>query len=1477
MNISKNILMGIISLGLIFSNSQKIAIGGITSSGITENELIILKKEIDSVIKNTTGFTLIESQAINKKLNQESPDLLDCSSVACSHEISHIFGLNAVISGEVIFHKNGVNIKVNIFSHWKEDIIAEINEEHAPIKFSAVTDLISSNYIPELLDTFSKLVKPRIQIIEPAKFYSIPENNKLKILLNLTDNRGLRNYTVKYSSNGGHSFKEVQHGDFNNELNLESLSISIPLTDGITEKGMVQVAVTDIDGNTRIKNSELFKVEDNTPPQISITSPKMSEIIKGSNDFNITWEGKDNLGVSSYSIYYSSDSGNSYNSMAVLNGTFKNFIWQVPDLLTNRCYLKIEAVDFTGLKSTDIIGPISVMDGASPTFTIMTNLKGASFPENTYIDVVLNLRDNTGVKAVEAYYTNDRTNYELLNQSVYDNLIKNKNASFNFKLPSGVTNTAQIKWVVKDLFENEQSIYTSNFNLTDNTPPNNNIVYPVAGVKFKGLGQGKVIWSATDNTIIVSHECYYSLDNGKAWQFIGKSGGDKNNIIWDIPNIHSKSSKIKIITKDAVGLSTETISDVFEINDVMSPKIEILKPTIFTDFKERDTVHFSIKVTDNIGIKNTQVYLKIGAQSQNLSYKPYAPETKSTIIEFSKVLNALPKDEISLVIMALDFAENQTDITSKGFNLKDNTPPTVSFSTQFSGEVIDGNTNFKLDWNTRDNAGINTISLNLTSDGGQNWDNLQTFYSKTEYFLWSVPNLHSENCKLKLIVTDINGFTTETITSNFSIRDITGPELTIISPKKYQSFKEYEIINVSTFAHDDYGLGLVELYYSIDGSKFEYVSNEAFTHDIVEDTVSFTFKIKAGMSDKAIFKFIGVDRFNNESESITAPFKVIDNTPPNVEFTLNLQKNEFGTGKAIHIDWVGSDNFNLKNTLLEYTADNGDTWIELYSKIIYGVDSKHKFTWLIPNKLKNSCKIRATMTDKMNLSSSVLFSDFKIVDETHPEITFKSQPAERAYETQFYKLDLILTDNYDVKSIDFYYAKDRQNFEYISSNSELSQSNSELSHELKIPKGFSKSAIIKLVLTDLAGNSSTKLTPAFEVIDFTNPEINFTSDFPNSLKNGEHIELTWNSSDNEAINSHLIEFSKNNGQHWVELAKIPGTQHNWEWNVPDLVLDNNALIRVIVIDHVQLTDSISTNPFTIIDKTNPELFIPLSKYHIEINENDTLYQSFQISDNVQIQSLKVEYSNIPRQFKVVSHLNFEMENISSKSLKVAIPIPPGATKNAKFKTTLTDKSGNSIEQLVKGIRVLDNTPPNVKFVEPFIENPENTAILVVGDTLWFQWESNDNTGIRSNRVSFKLDGTDYWKPILSTKGEDSSLSWTIPEKAVGLCEFQIITTDKVGLQAQDKIGPFQIKDILNETREDHLRKYGTINIESNPSGAMVMVDNIEKGYTPLKVKNLSAGNHRLVLFKRKFKHVSKVVQIQMDSVLTINEVLEEKK
>ena len=1478
MSIFKFYINCLLTIGVVFANSQKISIGAIKSVGITNNEVEELKQQIDDKIQSTDGFVLTNYKSVYKNLNEDSPDLLDCINLACNHEIAHTFGLNAVISGEVIFHDNGVNIKMNIFSHWQEKFTSVINEEHAPLKFSAVKELITTNYIPELLNSYSILVKPSIEIIEPNKFYTILEKNNLNILLNLSDNSGLKNYLVSYSKDGGQSFKNVQSGELNNQLKLSALAISIPIVEGITDKGMVQISVADIDGNISVRSSELFTVMDNTPPSVSISSPAKSEILKGSNQYNISWQGNDNLGITTYELFYSTDNGNSYTSIVTLNGTYSNFIWNVPDLLTNSCFIKIKAVDYTGLNSEASIGPISVMDGKKPSFTIMTKLKGKSYLENTLFETVLNLRDNTGVKIVEAYFTDDNVNFKLLSQTIFDNLINNENSNFKFYLPYGVTSNAQIKWVVRDLFENETSLLTDKFTLKDNSPPINEIIYPVKGVRFKGLDQGKIIWSASDNTKIASHEIFYSLNNGKSWLYIGKSGGDKNNIIWDVPDINTTMAKLKLITKDITGLSTESISDIFEIKDVIKPTIDLAQPKNFSQYRERDSIKIKINLKDNIGLHNSQVYLRIGAQSQSLSDIIYPGNKKTDTIYISQLLNASPNDDISLIIISTDKAGNKTNFTSDSFNLIDNTPPSISFKTNISGEKIDGKSKFKLNWSTRDNVGIKKIKLELTDDGGKSWKNIKTFYSKVEEYLWHVPNLHSNQCKIKISAVDVNDFSSEFISSNFSINDKTGPKLEVLNPKINQSYRENEIIDVSIFARDDYGLGLIEIYYSSDGYNFKYISNEAFTHDITQDTISFTVKIKEGLSQKSLFKFIGLDRFNNESEIVSPTFKVTDNTPPNINFTLNLNTREFATGKAYNIDWSGNDNFNLKNTQLEYSTDNGLTWTNLFSTNLNGKEIKQTYTWLIPLDLKSPCKLKASITDEMDLSASTVFTDFIIIDQTNPKIKFKSYPLKFVNETQNFKLDLILTDNYELNSIDFYYSKNLNDFNYLSSVSSLSGKSQEISYELTIPKGFTKSAIIKIVLTDRSGNTFTKFTETFEVIDFTNPNILLISNIPKILINKEQLNLSWISSDNESLNSHIIELSNDLGNNWSELCRLPGSQVEWTWDVPDIISKKNSKLRIITIDHVNLTDTITTNLFSIKDETNPKLFIPTSKrFNIEVRENDTLYQSFEISDNYQIKSLKVEYSNIPRQFKLITDMDFEIEKISSKSLKIGIPIPPGATKNAKLKATLTDISGNTVNESLKGIRVLDNTPPVVKFIEPSpTKNLDSVSVLVVGDTLWFQWESKDNTGIRSNRISYKLADTDYWQPILTTRGDNSSLSWTIPEKAVGKCEFEIIATDKVGLQSKHVVGPFKIQDILNESRQNLLRKYGSILIESNPSGAMVIVDNIEKGYTPLRIENLSEGNHRLILFKRKFKHLSKIIEIKSDSIFTLNEILEEK-
>ena len=1477
MAIYKIAIIVFISIGITLGNPQKISIGGFKTSGITKNEINKLKTEIDKKILTTNGFSLINHNNIYSRFNQDTLNILECVKSACMHEIAHEFNLNAVIAGEITFHENGVNIMVRIFSHWHEKIIDEINEEHAPIRFSAVVDLISNNYIPELLTKYSKLVKPNLKIVEPAKFLSISESEKLNILLNMSDNKGLESYFIEYSENGGNKYVKVKSGNFNNELEINGFPVNIPIIGGITDKAMIRVTLTDNDQNINSVKSNLFSVTDNTPPIVNIKNPKRSEIIMGSNDYNIVWTSEDNLGIYSHEILFSTDEGKTYYTIATLNGTYSNFNWSVPDLLTNNCYIKIITTDLTQLKSEDYVGPISVMDGQKPSLTIIDKVSGRSFPEHTEFNSKLNLRDNTGVKLVEAYFTKNKVNFELLSETVFEDLIKNEDIAFKFKLPGGVTSNAQIKWVVRDLFENETTLFSDKFDITDNTPPKNKIIYPVKGVIFKGSEQGKIIWTSSDNTTVASHEIYYSLNNGKSWNFIGKSGGDKNNIIWNIPDVFNTTTKLKLITNDIIGLSNETISDIFVIEDVIEPTINLVKPNDLFSYKERDTIKIHLNLKDNIGLKSAQVYLKIESQSISLFDENFEKGTKNKDIFISRQLTALPKDNIEIIASVKDEANNMSQFNSGSFNLIDNTPPNISFYNDFENLKINGNSKFRLNWLAKDNVGIKETNIYFTYDNGKSWNNIFTTKSEITEFLWSVPNIHSETCMLKISVSDLNDFQTEIISSNFSILDKLGPELIILKPEKNEIYKEHEIIDISVIAKDDYGLGIIELYYSQNGNDFDYIANQTFTSNILKDTASFTFKIREGLSEKSLFKFIGLDRFNNETNVKSEVFSVEDNTPPNVEFSISLPSNELGTGKSYIIDWIGSDNYLLKSTTLEFSSDNGKNWIELYNKSLKSTKTENKYTWLVPSDLKSPCILKVSLTDVMNLTSEAVYSNFKIVDQTNPEIKITSEQLKSVKENKYYNLSVQLFDNHNLNSLDFYYSKNSVDYNYINSISDIKGKNQDISHSIKIPEGTAKSAFIKMVLLDMANNSTTLHTNPFEVIDFTKPSVKMISEIPTITKNKQTIDITWFATDNEALNSNLIELSHNSGINWMTLTKLPGSVTNWKWSVPDTITNNTSMIRIVTTDHVSLTDTSYSNIFSIEDKINPEIFIPYSKYHIEVKERDTLYQSIDINDNVQLKHLKIDYSNVPNQFNSVDLIAFQDNYIKSKSLKLKIPIPAGATKNAKIKFTLEDIAGNISQKVIKGIRVIDNTAPFVKLVEPFESNDLlNKPIFIVGDTLWFYWESSDNTGIRSNKISYKNSTSDYWQPILTARGDKSSLSWVIPEKAIGVVKFQIITTDLIGLQSDHTIGPFEIKDILDNSRNDLVMKYGSLAVESNPSGAMVMIDNIERGYTPIILKNISEGNHRLMVYKRQFKHISKIIQIESDSILTVNEVLERK-
>jgi len=69
------------------------------------------------------------------------------------------------------------------------------------------------------------------------------------------------------------------------------------------------------------------------------------------------------------------------------------------------------------------------------------------------------------------------------------------------------------------------------------------------------------------------------------------------------------------------------------------------------------------------------------------------------------------------------------------------------------------------------------------------------------------------------------------------------------------------------------------------------------------------------------------------------------------------------------------------------------------------------------------------------------------------------------------------------------------------------------------------------------------------------------------------------------------------------------------------------------------------------------------------------------------------------------------------------------------------------------------------------------------------------------------------------------------------------------------------------------KAYGNLDISTEPTGASILIDGIDKGTTPKIIPNLTAENHTLLLIYPNYETLKKIVSIKADQTITVNEIL----
>ncbi len=243
-------------------------------------------------------------------------------------------------------------------------------------------------------------------------------------------------------------------------------------------------------------------------------------------------------------------------------------------------------------------------------------------------------------------------------------------------------------------------------------------------------------------------------------------------------------------------------------------------------------------------------------------------------------------------------------------------------------------------------------------------------------------------------------------------------------------------------------------------------------------------------------------------------------------------------------------------------------------------------------------------------------------------------------------------------------------------------SNSATSYSWTIPSQDVSGAKLRVIASDLAGNSATALSTSFG-IDSTQPNLAITN-LPGVLRGGASSTITFSLSDAlSGLSSAKLQYSSD-GVTYSDITSVTGADTSYAWNVP---LDDtiSAKVRLVGTDNAGNTVTATTSTFKI-DSTAP--IATISDISGPLKGTDSVTVTLSASDALSgIAGLKLQYAADGTSFSDVATL-------ANNATSIAWTVPSADVTTAKLRIMATDAAGNSATATSTAF-MIDSTAPSL--------------------------------------------------------------------------------------------------------------------------------------------------------------------------------------
>ena len=798
---------------------------------------------------------------------------------------------------------------------------------------------------------------------------------------------------------------------------------------------------------------------------------------------------------------------------------------------------------------------------------------------------------------------------------------------------------------------------------------------------------------------------YFSHNGGEDWDLVAITENDgKYN--WDVPSINSKECLIKIenFAASLIGMSKKSFT-------IDGPEIKILSPAEEVVFSGGDKTKITWE-SKYLGNELINIYYSIDNGYNWHMISDRMVDTGFYIWDVPH-LNDVFEDCLIKISTNSDKAVK----ISQNFTIINKTNK-IRISFPNGGELLEAGSSATISWKAN-GLKSDLFKILFSNNGGYTWERIESRVLNTNEYFWSVPNIESENCKIKIIAVE-NEDIIDISEDNFTISK--KPDLKISNPSSNSEyyFKESMAINWSTV---NVRGKKVNIYYSIDkGKTWETIkrgisNNGFFNWDIPKiDTTSYFSKIKVELANN-----INIKDINNGFFTLYGIPELKLKSPEQSNLIIEDKTN-------YKIIW-DSKNIRENRINLYYSVDSGLSW----KPIAIDISNKGYHNWAIPNLKTTDCIFKIQSTVEPNVLS---ISDYSLKITERPLIVIDN----KLNDLTFNLSDSILLSwqsyNLSDKYLDISYSIDSgKNWNIINEN--IIDSGSKT---IKIP-----------FVSKTSSNCKIKISDSNNLENFSNTSGLFTIVRPSGtfvlLDNKKKI---YNYNERQIINwthEYLYDkkgnlyYSLNGKKEWNFIDKIDVSDNQYNWEIPDLEYAYSDCYFKIDIEDASYNFIDSLGSY----KINPAPFVTILN-----SEQDTVKTNMPFEIRVNVKNAINNDYNI--YYSLTKGMNWTsiIQNIDSEKYFWNVPSIKGF-KNVLIKTELNDD---------QNIIAIQNFPVLEQSINLTLLKPNGNEKYGIGDNVEIIW-SVKKIYDKTIDLYYSLDNGLNWSPIELSAKNSGKYNWLI--------------------------------------------------------------------------------------------------------------------